>query len=102
VAGIEKDVGTGRAGKITNWNQIRYELPGCAAEAFTAQAAIRATFDYFTEAINANPKQPRDFTRQRDDNVLCRASPTTATAIGYFGYAYYARDTDKGSRRFPW
>ena len=54
------------------------------------------TFDYFTEEIMGEAKLSRaDYTRSEDDNVLVQGISGDRNALGYFGYAYYAQNTDK-------
>jgi phosphate transport system substrate-binding protein len=54
------------------------------------------TFDYFTEVIvgEAGASRP-DYTASEDDNILVQGVAGDAYALGYFGYAYYAENTDK-------
>ena len=54
------------------------------------------TFDYFTEEINGESKLSRaDYTASEDDNVLVQGISGDRNALGYFGFAYYAANTDK-------
>ena len=54
------------------------------------------TFDYFTEEVMGEAKLSRaDYTRSEDDNVLVQGIRGDRNALGYFGFAYYAQNTDK-------
>jgi phosphate transport system substrate-binding protein len=54
------------------------------------------TFDYFTEAVNGKAKASRgDYTASEDDNTLVQGVENNKSALGYFGFAYYAAHKDK-------
>ncbi len=54
------------------------------------------TFDFFTEAIVGKAKSQRDDVQQNSsDNSLVQGVAGDVDALGYFGYAYYASNTDK-------
>ena len=54
------------------------------------------TFDYFTEEVMGEAKLSRaDYTRSEDDNVLVQGISGDRNALGYFGFAYYAQNTNK-------
>jgi phosphate transport system substrate-binding protein len=54
------------------------------------------TFEFFTEAIVGKAKSQRDDVQSSsDDNTLVNGVAGDPDAIGYFGYAYYAANTDK-------
>ncbi len=58
--------------------------------------ADSGTFDYFTEAVNGEVDVSTSFaTQSEDDNVLVTGVAGDVNAISYFGYAYYAENTDK-------
>ncbi len=56
------------------------------------------TFDYFTEAIFEEDPEPQlsasNVQLSEDDNVLVQGVAGSPYAIGYFGYAYLAENTD--------
>jgi phosphate transport system substrate-binding protein len=82
-------------GKITRWNQVNPSWPDAPIKLFGA-GSDSGTFDYFTEAINGKSKASRgDFTASEDDNVLVQGVAQDVNAIGYFGYAYYAENTQR-------
>lgn len=82
-------------GKVTRWNQVNAAWPDAPIKLFGA-GADSGTFDYFTEAINGKAKASRgDFTASEDDNVLVQGVSQDVNAIGYFGYAYYAENTQR-------
>jgi len=82
-------------GKITMWNQINPQWPARPLKLFGA-GSDSGTFDYFTEAIVGKSKSSRgDFTASEDDNVLVQGVSSDVGSLGYFGYAYYAENTNK-------
>ena len=82
-------------GKVTRWNQVNPAWPDQPIKLFGA-GSDSGTFDYFTEAIVGKSKSSRgDFTASEDDNVLVQGVAGDVNAIGYFGYAYYAENTNK-------
>lgn len=82
-------------GKITRWNQVNPAWPDQPLKLYGA-GSDSGTFDYFTEAVNGKAKSSRgDYTASEDDNTLVQGIATDINAIGYFGYAYYAENTEK-------
>lgn len=95
VAELKKIWEPAAQGKITNWNQVRSSWPNAPLKLFGA-GADSGTFDYFTEAITGKAKSSRgDFTASEDDNVLVQGIANDRNALGFFGFAYYAENTDK-------
>jgi len=82
-------------GRIMTWNQVNPKFPKEKLMLF-GPGADSGTFDYFTEAVNGKSKASRgDFTASEDDNTLVQGVENNKTALGYFGYAYYAAHKDK-------
>ncbi len=80
---------------VTNWSQVREGFPDAPLSLF-GPGADSGTFDYFTEQINGETDASRsDFTQSEDDNVLVTGVAGDPNALGYFGFAYYAANTDK-------
>ncbi len=80
---------------VTNWNQIDPSYPDLEIVLYGPDADS-GTFDYFTEEINGDTGVIRhDFFPAVDDNVLVQGIAGDRGALGYFGYAYYAANTDK-------
>jgi phosphate transport system substrate-binding protein len=80
---------------ISRWNQVRPEWPAEEIKLY-GPGTDSGTFDYFTEAIVGEEDASRpDFTASEDDNVLVQGIAGDPYALGYFGYAYYAENTDK-------
>ena len=95
VAELKKIWEPSAQGKITKWNQVNPAWPDAPLNLFGA-GSDSGTFDYFTEAIVGKAKSSRgDFTASEDDNVLVQGVSRDVNALGYFGYAYYAENTDK-------
>lgn len=95
VAELKKMWAPEAQGKINRWNQVNPSWPDQPIKLFGA-GADSGTFDYFTEAIVGKSKSSRgDFTASEDDNVLVQGVSGDVNSIGFFGYAYYAENTNK-------
>lgn len=95
VADLKKIWEPDAQGKITKWNQVRPEWPDADLKLYGA-GSDSGTFDYFTEATVGKAKSSRgDYTASEDDNTLVQGITKDKNALGYFGYAYYASNTDK-------
>ena len=95
VAELKKMWEPAAQGKVMRWNQVNPTWPDQPIKLFGA-GSDSGTFDYFTEAIVGKSKSSRgDFTASEDDNVLVQGVAGDVNAIGYFGYAYYAENTNK-------
>jgi phosphate transport system substrate-binding protein len=95
VAELKKMWEPAAQGKLTRWNQVNPAWPDQPMKLFGA-GSDSGTFDYFTEAIVGKAKSSRgDFTASEDDNVLVQGVAGDVNALGYFGYAYYAENTNK-------
>lgn len=80
---------------LSNWNEIRPEFPDRRIRLY-GPGTDSGTFDYFTEAVNGGSGASRpDYTASEDDNVLVQGIAGDEGALGYFGYAYYAENSDK-------
>jgi len=79
---------------VETWSDVRAEWPDEKIDLY-GPGADSGTFDYFTEEINGASGESRsDFTASEDDNVLVRGISGNKYALGYFGYAYYAENSD--------
>ena len=95
VAELKKMWEPAAQGKVMRWNQVNPAWPDQPMKLFGA-GSDSGTFDYFTEAIVGKSKSSRgDFTASEDDNVLVQGVAGDVNAIGYFGFAYYAENTNK-------
>jgi phosphate transport system substrate-binding protein len=95
VAELKKMWEPAAQGKVTRWNQVNPAWPDQPMKLFGA-GSDSGTFDYFTEAVVGKSKSSRgDFTASEDDNVLVQGVAGDVNALGYFGYAYYAENTNK-------
>jgi phosphate transport system substrate-binding protein len=82
-------------GRVTTWKQVRAEYPAERLMLF-GPGADSGTFDYFTEAVNGKAKASRgDYTASEDDNTLVQGVENNKSALGYFGFAYYAAHKDR-------
>jgi phosphate transport system substrate-binding protein len=80
---------------VNNWNDIRPEWPNQKIHLYGPDTDS-GTFDYFTDVINGGEGISRpDYTASADDNVLVQGIAGDPNSLGYFGYAYYAENTDK-------
>ena len=77
------------------WDQVDPTFPNEPVVRYMP-GADSGTFDYFTEAVNGKADVSTSFaTQSEDDNVLVTGVAGDVNAISYFGYAYYAENTDK-------
>lgn len=87
------------------WQDVRAEWPANAIQRFIP-GTDSGTFDYFVEEIFDDDKEPilnaGNLQQSEDDNVLVQgitgdscdpADPSTACAVGFFGYAYYSENS---------
>ena len=95
IADLKKMWEPAAQGRISNWKQVRGEWPAERLMLF-GPGADSGTFDYFTEAVMGKAKSSRgDFTASEDDNTLVQGVENNKSALGYFGFAYYAAHKDK-------
>lgn len=81
--------------RITRWSDVRPDWPEEPLRLF-GPGVDSGTYDYFTEAVVGDEHSSRgDFTASEDDNVLVQGVANDKYALGFFGYAYYAENTDK-------
>jgi len=80
---------------VDSWNDVRSEWPDQPLHLYGPDTDS-GTFDYFTDVINGDEGVSRpDYTASADDNVLVQGIAGDTNSLGYFGYAYYAENTDK-------
>ena len=95
IADLKKMWEPAAQGRIANWKQVRSEWPAERLMLF-GPGADSGTFDYFTEAVMGKSKSSRgDYTASEDDNTLVQGVENNKSALGYFGFAYYAAHKDK-------
>ena len=77
------------------WADVRDGFPDVEI-ALYAPGADSGTFDYFTEAINGDGGVHRsdNTTFSEDDNVLVQGVSNDRGGVGYFGFSYYANNSD--------
>ena len=78
------------------WADVRAGFPDVEISLF-APGADSGTFDYFTETINDDGGVHRsdNTTFSEDDNVLVQGVSGERGGIGYFGFSYYANNSDR-------
>lgn len=80
---------------VKKWSDIRPDWPDKEIKLY-GPGTDSGTFDYFTEEICGDGGASRaDYTASEDDNILVQGVVGDKYALGYFGYAYYAENTDK-------
>ena len=79
---------------VSRWSDIRPEWPDTKIRLY-GPGTDSGSFDYFTENIvgEAGASRP-DYTASEDDNVLVLGIAGDRQALGYFGYAFYAENTN--------
>ncbi|MCL0028873.1 PstS family phosphate ABC transporter substrate-binding protein [Dehalococcoidia bacterium] len=79
---------------IRKWTDIEPSWPDRDLRLY-GPGTDSGTFDYFTEVIVGEAQLSRpDYTASEDDNVLVQGIRGDRNALGYFGYAYYAENSD--------
>ena len=80
-----------------NWSDVNPDWPEEAILRFIP-GTDSGTFDYFTEAVFEEDPAPQleasNLQQSEDDNVLVQGVSGSPYAVGYFGYAYAAENTD--------
>lgn len=80
---------------VKKWNELDPNWPDEEIQLYGADTDS-GTFDYFTEVINGKAKKSRtNYTSNSNDNLLVKGVAGQKYALGYFGYAYYAENTDQ-------
>jgi phosphate transport system substrate-binding protein len=80
---------------INNWKDVRSGFPDRPLRLYGA-GVDSGTYDYFTQVIVGKEHSSRgDFTSNEDDNVLVQGIAGDPSALGFFGYAYYAENTGR-------
>ncbi len=84
-------------GSASNWSDVNPDWPDEPIQRFIP-GTDSGTFDYFTEAIYEEDPEPQlsasNVQLSEDDNVLVQGVAGSPYAVGYFGYAYAAENTD--------
>lgn len=84
-------------GAAENWSDVNPDWPDEAILRFIP-GTDSGTFDYFTEAVfEEDPTaqlEASNLQQSEDDNVLVQGVAGSPYAVGYFGYAYAAENTD--------
>jgi phosphate transport system substrate-binding protein len=83
-------------GEAQNWSDVNSEWPDEPIERFIP-GTDSGTFDYFVEEVFDEDESQilaQDPTTSENDNVLVEGIQGNPNAIGFFGFAYYAENTD--------
>jgi len=81
--------------KVDSWRDVRASFPNVPLKLY-GPGTDSGTFDFFTEHINGRAKRSRsDYVASEDDNVLVRGISGERGGLGYFGYSYYAENTNR-------
>lgn len=79
-------------GMVTSWKQVRASFPDRPLH-LVGPGPDSGTFDYFTQAIVGTQRASRrDYAPSEDDVVLVQRLVEDDDAIGYFGFAYVAKN----------
>jgi len=82
-------------GKVMKWKDVNPKWPDKELHLFGA-GVDSGTYDYFTEAVVGKTHSSRgDYTASEDDNVIVTGVAGDASALGFFGFAYYVENKDK-------
>jgi phosphate transport system substrate-binding protein len=80
--------------KVNSWSQVDPSFPDEPLE-LAGAGTDSGTFDYFTDAINGEEGASRtDYQASEDDNVTIQAVQGSKGSMGYFGYSYFAENSD--------
>ncbi len=80
---------------VKTWKDVRSDWPAEEIKLF-GPGADSGTFDFFTKEINGEEGVSRtDYSPSEDDNVLVQGVSNEKSGLGYFGYNYFAENTDK-------
>ncbi|MDJ0555980.1 MAG: PstS family phosphate ABC transporter substrate-binding protein [Microcoleaceae cyanobacterium MO_207.B10] len=84
----------GEAEKVSNWKQIRDELPEEPLSLY-APDTDSGTYDYFTDAVTgAEGKSRKDFQASEDDDVIIQGIESDWGSLGFLGFSYYQKNKD--------
>jgi phosphate transport system substrate-binding protein len=82
-------------GRIMKWSQVREGWPDKELHLYGA-GVDSGTYDYFTGAIVEKEHSSRsDFRSSENDDVLVKDVAKDELALGFFGYAYLFKNSDK-------
>jgi phosphate transport system substrate-binding protein len=82
-------------GSIMKWSDVDAKWPEEPLKLY-GPGHDSGTFDYFTEVINGEKANCRsDYSPSEDDNALVTGVAGDKGSLCYFGYGYYAENTDK-------
>lgn len=80
---------------VQRWSDVRAGWPADPIKLY-GPGTNSGTFDYFTKVIVGEEDASRsDYSASEDDNVLVQGVAGDASALGYFGYAYFHQNRDK-------
>lgn len=81
--------------EINMWSDLVSDWPDQSISLY-GPGQDSGTFDYFTTAILGKSGRSRsDYSPSEDDNVLVSGISEDRYSLGYFGFAYYAENTQK-------
>ncbi len=79
---------------VDSWDDVRAGFPSDPIRLYGPDTES-GTFDYFTHVVNGGEGVSRsEYVAASDDNVLVRGIGGDRNSLGYFGYAYYAENSD--------
>ncbi len=82
-------------GRITRWKQVDAAWPDRPVK-LCGPGEDSGTFEYFNKAINGDPENSRrDYSASEDDNDTVKCVAKNPSALGYFGFSYYANNSSR-------
>lgn len=80
---------------VKTWKDVNPEWPAEPIKLY-GPGRESGTFDYFTDKINGEEGATRDdYSPSGDDNLLVTGVAGDKYSLGYFGYGYYEKNSDK-------
>lgn len=84
-----------KEGGAQKWSDVNSDWPDKEITLY-GPASTSGTFDWFTENVVGDAGNHRtDYSPTEDDNIIIQGLESDKYAIGYFGYAYYAKNKDR-------
>jgi len=84
-----------RDGGAERWSDVRSEWPNEEIELF-GPAPTSGTYDWFNgNVVGEEYDHTAEHEQTEEDNIILKGIEDNENALGYFGYAYYAENSDR-------